>query len=431
MAEETATCKRTLEFTVPYEELEAETGEVIAKLQAKIKLPGFRPGKIPPSVIRSRYEGEVMNEALQSLLPRVFTERANKEQLQVVGTPNIKDLHVHKGKPITFKADFEVAPEIELGGYTELTVGYEEPAVTEADVEKRLDGIREQKAEYINIDPRPVEDGDFAVVAMKSIAGVEGKPIENDEMLLHIGNPETMPAFTEALRGMTPGEEKDVELEYPKDYAHEQLAGRKVTFHVKLTGLRKKDLPELNDEFAQDVGDFKDMEELRAEVRKTLLREAEFAAQSAAKNELVEKLVDAHDFPVPDAYVDRQIEINLENRFRELGMTADQIRNLKIDWDELKKGQKEKAARDVKASLLLGKIAERESIGAMQDEVDREVNRIARQLREPMAAVRMKLEKDGSIGRIASRIATEKVLSFLFDKSRKVAPEAKPAGDAE
>ncbi|MEZ5399245.1 MAG: trigger factor [Bryobacteraceae bacterium] len=435
MAEETATCKRTLDFSIPFTDVEAEADLVVGKLQQKVKLPGFRPGKIPPSVIRKRFEGEVYNEALQSLIPKVFNERAQQDQLSVVGTPDIKNVHFHKDKPLTFTAEFEIAPEFELGDYTGIEVGYQEPSVTDEDVEKRIAGIREQKAEYVNIDPRPAEDGDYAVVAMKSTAGVEGKPVENDEMILHIGDPETMPAFSESLRGLSPGEETDVTLDYPEDYAHEQLAGRTVTFHLQLNALRKKELPELNDDFAQDVGDFKDLDELNVEVRKTLLREAEQVAQSAAKNDLVEALVEVHDFPVPEAYVNRQIEMNLESRLRELAMQGVDPRKLKIDWEELRKSQTPKATRDVRASLLLGKVAERESIGALQDEVDREVQRVARQMREPVAAVRMKLDKDGSLGRIVNRIVTEKVLNFLFEKAKKVAPELAPrrgqADDAE
>ncbi|MEZ5353844.1 MAG: trigger factor [Bryobacteraceae bacterium] len=431
MAEETPTCKRTLDFSIPFAEVEAEADKVVGNLQKKVKLPGFRPGKIPPAVIRKRYEGDVYNEALQSLISRVFNERAKQEELNVVGTPNIKDVHFHKGKPLTFSADFEVAPEFELGEYTDLTVAYEEPSVSDDDVEKRLAGLREQKAEYVNIDPRPAQDGDYAVVAMKSTAGVEGKPIENDEMILHVGDPETMPAFSDALRGLSPGEEIDAELEYPEDYGHDQLAGRKVTFHLQLNAIRKKELPELNDEFAQDVGDFQNMEELRAEVRKTLLREGETMAQAAAKNSLVETLVDTHDFAIPDAYVDRQIESNLESRLRELAAQGVDPRKLKIDWEELRKSQAEKAARDVRASLLLGKVADRESISVTQEELDREVQRAARQMREPVAAVRMKLEKDGTLGRIVSRIVTDKVLNFLFERARKVAPETVAADGSE
>ena len=302
--------------------------------------------------------------------------------------------------------------------YRNVEVEYDEPQATEEMVAKRLEEIREQKAQFVNQDPRPVVDGDFAVVALESIAGAE-KPIKNDEMTLHVGDPDTLPAFSEAVRGMSPEEEKEFEVTYAEDYDRKELAGKTVKFRVTLKVVRTKELPELNDEFAKDLGDYQTLEELKEAIRKALQREAEFAAQQAAKGLLIDKLVDAHDFPVPEAFIDRQIEMNLETQLRQLAQQGIDPRQLKIDWEKLKESQAAKATRDVKGSLLLEKIGEREAIDATRDEVDAEVNRIARQRREPVAAVRQTLEKDGTLRRIASHIRTEKTLNFLFENARK------------
>src|SRR6185436_11441574 len=168
--------------------------------------------------------------------------------------------------------------------------------------------------------------------------------------------------------------------------------------HANIKGVRKKELPELNDEFAKDLGDYQSLEELQAMIRKTILGERQYEAQQEAKNKLVETLVDAHEFPIPETYVDRQIQNRLENTLRSLQAEGADIKNLKLDWQKVKEAQRDKAIREVKASLLLGKIADRESIDATRDEVDREVERIAKQQREPVAAVKFRMEKDGSIG---------------------------------
>jgi len=419
-------CKRSMEFSVSVEEVEAETNRVIADLQKKAKLPGFRPGKAPASIIRGRFESEIRQDVLESIVPKTFRAYAEKENLQVVGTPGMADIHFHKGEPLRFKVEYEVAPEFELGEYRGLTVPYAEPSMSEEDLAARLDQLREAKAEYVNVDPRPVESGDYAVVSLASLAGIEGEPISNDEMMLHIGDTETMPEFNEHVTGMEPGQEKEFAVQYPENYASERLSGRLVSFRVKLKGLRRKELPELTDEFAADMGDYKNMDELREEVRKTILAERENAAQSAAKNKLVDALVDAHEFPLPDAFVDRQIDMNLEQRLRELAMQGVDPRTLKIDWEQVRAAQRERAIREVKASLLLEKIADREAIETLNDEIDREIHRFSKQMREPAAALRMKMEKDGSLRRLASRIRTDKVLAFLFEQARKIAAEPEP-----
>lgn len=412
--------KHALEITVPAEEVAQETERVIAGLQKRVRLPGFRPGKAPASLVRTRFQNEIRQDVLENLVPKHFRKAVERDNLQVVGTPDVRDVHMHAGEPLTFKAEFEVAPVVELGDYGDLTVGYADPEITDEDVAKRIEEIREQKAEYVNIDPRPVEDGDYAVVSLKTVGGVE-KPVDQEEMTLHIGAPETMPAFTENVRGMSPGDEKEFDVTYPEDWGKEDLAGRTVRFLVHLKGLRRKELPELNDEFARDLGDYQSLEELREVVRKALLADREAAAQREAKQELVDKLVEAHDFPVPEAFINRQIELQMERQLRDLAGAGVDIRSLNLDWEKVKENQRPKALRDVKASLLLDKIAERESIETTRDEVDRELQRIAKQQREPLAAVRMKLEKDGTVGRIAAHIRTEKTLSFLFEHARKEA----------
>ncbi len=411
-------CKRSLEISIPVSEVEVEMGRVVSSVQKRAKLPGFRPGKVPANLLRKQFQSDIRQQVLENLIPKYLQKRFEEEGFRVVGTPDILDVHFEDGAPLHFKAEFEVAPEIELGQYTDLTVPYRDPDVTGEDIDRRLEQLRDQKAQYVNIDPRALEQGDFAVLTLESVGGVEGEPVRQNELTLEIGGADTLEAFSSNLVGMSPGEEKTFDVEYPEDYGQGKLAGRKVRFHAEVKGIRKKELPELNDEFAKDVGDFLNLEELREALRKSIFAERQYEAQQEAKNKLVDILVDQHDFPVPEALIDRQIQSRVE---RALVAEGRDPKSVRVDWPKVKSTQRDRALREVKASLLLTRISERESIDALRDEVDREVERIARQQREPVAAVRLRFEKDGTLHRIASHIQTEKTLSFLFEHARKEA----------
>ncbi len=401
---------------MPVEEVEAETGRAVTKVQQRAKLPGFRPGKAPVSIIRQQFAGEIRKQVLESLIPKYLHNRFEAEDLKVVGQPDITDVHLEAGEPLRFTADFEVVPQVELLDYKGLTVKYHDPEVTDEDVDKRIEELRHSKAEFVNEDPRPLADGDFAVLSLESLSAVEGPPVKNEEMTLEVGGGDTLEDFSEHLRGMNPGEEKEFDVSYPEDYGQPKLAGKTVRFRAQVKGVRRKELPEVNDEFAQDLGDYRTVDELREAVRKSLFGQRQFEAQLEAKNQLVDKLVDMHDFPVPETFVDQQIRNRTGRALAERGVDP---KSLKLDWKKLKENQQDKALHEVKASMLLSRIAEREAIVPTRDEVDKEVERIGRQQREPFAAVRLRFEKDGTLGRIASHIQTEKTLSFLFEHAGK------------
>jgi len=413
--------KQTLEVTVAAAEVEAEVQRAVASLREKVRLPGFRPGKVPAELIRRRFAEDVREEVVRKLVSKHFWKRAEEEGLTVASPPDITEVHFQPAEPLRFKAEFEVSPRFELKEYKGLTVPYGDPEVSEADLEERLAQLREQEAQYFNVEPRPAEDGDFAVVALESVGGLSGPPIRRDEVMLHIGDPDTVADFSENLRGLTPPAEKEFDVQYPEEYGDERLAGKRVRFRARLKGIRRKELPALNDEFARDLGEYQSMEELREALRRGLFFERQAAAQREAKNRLTEMLVDQHDFPVPEAYVERQIQALVEGHLARLAAGGVDLKTVQIDWERVQESHRERAIREVKASLLVSRIADAEGIIATADEVEREVQRMARQERELVAVVRARLEKEGGLGRLASRIRAEKTLNFLFEHARKVA----------
>lgn len=417
-------CKHSLDIHIPADAVAAEIEKVVEKVRAKAHIQGFRPGKAPASIIRSKFKDDIRQEALENLIPQYLERECEKENLRVVSRPKIKDLHFHEGEAAHFQAEFEVAPEIELKEVRGLRVTYAEPAVTDQDVDERLEAIRESRAQFVNVDPRPAMDGDHCLVSLESVSGIEGEPMKQDDINIEIGGKDTFQQFSDTLRDAVPGDVREAEISYPENYAAERLAGKTVRFRITLKQIRLREMPELNDEFAKDLGDFQTIDEVREEIRKSIFREREYQAQTEAKNNLVDKLVEMHEFPVPEAYVDNQIESTVENQLRSMQAQGVDVSKIKLDWAKLRESQLERATKDVKASLLLAKIASTEHLHATQEEVDNEVQRIARQNREPVAATRMKLEKDGRINNIVNRIVTEKTLNFLFEHAVKEAPAA-------
>jgi trigger factor len=413
-------CKRSLEFEIPLDKVEQAEEQVTENLKGRVRLPGFRPGKAPKSLIKSRFQSEIRSEVIEALVPKAFRERVAQDELKVVGTPDITDLHFEPGEPIRFKAEFEIAPDVELGTYQDLTVQYVEPTVTDEEVDQRLQSMSETKAEYVNVDPRAIENGDFIVAHLKSLGGLD-EPVDQDDLQIEVGGADTLPAFTENMLGAQPEETKEFEITYPEDYGSERLAGKTVQFQMTPKVIRRKELPGLDDEFARDLGDYQNLDELKESVRKSIFHEKQQAAQHTAKEALIDKLVESHEFPVPETYVDYQIENQTRSRIREITGRDVDLTKLNLDWKEIKEKQRDKAVRNVKAALLLDKIADREGIHATKDEVEHEVQHIARRERDTVPAVRARLEKDGILGRIADNIRTEKTMNFLFEHSTKEA----------
>jgi trigger factor len=411
--------KREIAVEVPAAEVTRETEALIQKYQKLARLPGFRKGRVPASIIRQRFAEDIKTDVVESLVPRYFRQEADKQGLVPVSQPRVSDLHIHDGEPLRFKASFEVLPDIKVEGYKELRADHPVIDVTDEEVDQALNQLREQHATYTAIEGRPLAEGDFAQVALdgKPRAG-EGQPVHMDDVLVEIGGANTVREFSDNLRGCKAGEDRTFTIAYPDDFQDKRLAGKTLEYKVQIKGIKSKHLPELNDEFAKELGEFKSLDELRTRIREQLGAQKRHEVEHSAKDKLVEELVNRNNFPVPESLVDQQITSRLERGFRALasqGMRAEDMR--KMDFGRLRAGQREAAVREVKASLILEKIADKENIEASDTEVDAEVARLAQQSRQPVEAVRKKLTDDGALDRLRERIRNEKTLDFLYQRS--------------
>jgi trigger factor len=426
-AKESAT-KREIAVAIPVEDVNRQTDSLIQKYQKVARIPGFRRGHVPASIIRQRFSEEIKTDMVEALIPRFFKQEAERLSLHPVSQPRVTDLHLHDGEPLRFKAAFEVLPEIKLEGYKELRADKPEIAVLEADVEQALADLRERHASFNPVEGRALADGDFAQVSLdgnpkaepKSDEGKagEGQPVHMDEVLVEIAGKDTMPEFTEHLRGTSPGDERTFDVNYPEDTHDKRLAGKTFSYAVKVQSIKQKSLPEMNDEFAKTLGEFQTVDDVRKAIREQMESERKHQAEHDAKEKLVRELIQRNDFEVPDSLIEQQIDIRLERGLRALaaqGLTAEQMK--KMDLNRLRGGQREQAIHDVKAALLLERVAEEENVQVSDEELNQELESLARQSKQTSEAVRARLTRDGALDRIRTRIRNEKTLDFLYHQS--------------
>ena len=429
--ETSSTTKREIEVEIPAAEVARETETLIQKYQKLARIPGFRAGHAPASVIKQRFAEGIKSDVVEALVPRYFRKEADKLGLMPVSQPRVSDLHVHDGEPIRFKASFEVMPTIRVDDYKALRADKPDISVTDEEVEQSMKGLQEQRATFTAIEGSPLADGDFAQVSLDgkpkdaegSAASAKpgptgSNPVHMDDILVEIGGKGTMPEFTENLRGASAGDERTFDVLYPQDFSDQRLAGKTFTYTVKVKAIKSKTLPEINDQFAKELGEFSSLDEVRKRIREGMEAEKKHAAEREAKDKLVAELVKRNDFEVPEALVENQIDLRLERGLRALAMRGMKTEDMKkMDLHRLRADQRDQAIQEVKASLLLEKIAEEEKIEVSDAEIDREVEAVAKQSKQSVEIIRSRLTRDGALDRIRNRIRNEKTLDFLYHQS--------------
>ena len=420
--------KREISVEVPADEVAHETEALIQKYQKMARLPGFRRGHVPASIIKQRFKEDLKSEVVEALVPRYFRKEAQKLGMIPVSQTRVSDLHIHEGEPLRFKASFEVMPEIKVEGYKELRAEHPVIVVKDEEVEEALGSLREQHATFTTIESSPLADGDYAQASMDG-RPKEGdgkpkeqdsnaKPVHMDEVLIEIGGKNTVPEFSQNLRGANAGDTREFEVSYPEDTNDKRLAGKTFIYTVKIHAIKQKSLPELNDEFAKELGEFSSLDQVRNQIRENMQAERRRAAEREAKDKLVAELIKRNDFEVPESLVDRQIDVRLERGLRALASQGMKVEDMKkMDLPRLRAGQRDQAVQDVKSSLLLERIAELEKIEVGDEEVQHEIAALAQQTKQAPEAVRARLTQDGGLDRIRNRIRSEKTLDFLYHQS--------------
>ncbi len=408
-----ASCRRELELEIAAEDVTKATEKVAKELARVARVPGFRPGKAPISLIKRRFADDIKGEVLQTLVPERVEKAVVEEKLSPVSQPQVDKLEYNEGQPLKFRAVFEVLPEFELGTYKGLEIEMPPMEVTEELVNKELEETRERAATFTPVEGRVVENGDFAQLKLAGTPEGGGDPVQADSVLCHIGAEETMEPFNENLRGANIGDHKIFDVEYPADYPDAKLAGKKYHYQADVTGIKIKTLPELNDEFAKDVSDAATLEELKTKIRESLVHQRDHRQKDLQREKVISELVKVHDFPVPDSLVESQMDVRLERMVRSLAQQGVDPRAVNLDWAALRGRQQERAKDDVKAELIIDRIASAENIEVTDEEMEHELAHAAGHSGESVEAIRARLTKQGALDRMKAKLRSDKTLDWL------------------
>jgi trigger factor len=424
-------CTREVVIDVPADDVSRTWRNVTANYRKYAKIPGFRAGKVPETVIRRRFAAEIRKEVIDTLLPERFNKAVNELSIRPVGQPQVTELTVEEGSPLHVKAFFEYIPAFSIDGYQSVAVDKPPVELTEEEFQSEIGRLRESRATIEPVEEdRALQDGDWAQISYKgqiqndpaapapeSEASAEQQPVAGEDTLVEIGGKDTVAAFTNALRGAKPGQELKLEVIYPADYAEAKLAGKTVAYDVAVKAVKKRTLPELNDDFAKELGHYESYADLEARVREYLANRKRRNVEAETKDRLFAELAARFTFPVPESLVQDQVDTRLERGLRALaaqGMQPDQMR--KLDFTRLRAAQRDGALAEVKTQIRLDRIAGEEDITVTDEEMDQELQLAALQSREPLDALKVRLTKDGGLARLREQLRRDKTASILYER---------------
>lgn len=413
-------CKKELVIEIPAEVVRQEAQTVAAEYARKVRLAGFRPGHAPTSLVQRRFRDDIRSEVVQTLLPRFFQDAVKDQKWSVVGEPRFEDLKFEDDQPLTCKATFEVFPEFQLGTYKGLEVEEDPLTVTDADVDAAVEEERQREATFEVVTDRPAASDDYLTVNYygRDVKAPESPPIEARDVTVHLGGEGTVVAFSENLQGSRPGEVREFEVTYPENYPQKSLAGKTLGYRAEVQSIKKKVVPPADDDLAKSVSAFATLEELRAKLREDLVERARHRAEMATRQKLVEALLQAHDFPVPEVMVEAQLKRKLERTIAQLMAQGIDPRQAQVDWQKVRSEARPDAEKEVRASLLLSKVGEAEKIEVSEEEVDEVIRSMAQEHRETPAALKTRLTREGDLDRLKSGRRNQKALDFIYHNAK-------------
>ena len=401
-------------------------------------VPGFRPGHAPRSVIRTRFKSEIANQVLRELLPEAVNNAINEHSLTPIGEPDVQledaETINHLGEqPLKVKVGIEVFPEITLDNYKGLEVTRRTRPITDEDVEKTIESWREASAAMNPVEDRVSELGDTVTINARGrwVDEPDEEELKVDDIEVELGGRNVQPEFTENLTGVKPDDTRTFTVDYPADFSTTSLAGKKVEYVMEVTAVRRRELPEIDDEWAKSVGEeFESLDALKAKIREDLEVRAKAESEDRVRGALLRKLVETHQFEVPQSFVDRQTNYRFEGVLRDMMSRGIDPRTQQVDWEGAREEMKVQALEDVRATMLMERIAEAENITVSDEEVEEEIELMAQMSRQPKEQLRAALTKNGGERSIAQRLRNRKALDLLVENARITDAEWNDAGEA-
>jgi trigger factor len=419
--EEVSSTKRALRIEVPPERLLDRLDAAYRHLSRDVRLPGFRPGRAPREVLRLHLKEEATREALRELIPESYAEALKGTNLDPISDPHVDEVICEEGRPLSFRASFDVRPALQPSGYTGVVVHRERVEVSEPEIDQALEALRQRAAEYVPMDGWPALREDLVVVDYEGFLG--GKPlkgVKGQNVSILLGARQFIPEFEEHLHGLRKGDRTEFGLEFPADYGRRELAGRRVLFKVTVKDLKKKRVPPLDDGFARSVGDCQGLSELREKVRRDLVAHKEREQVGRLKQEILDTLLAQHPFDAPDSLVEVEVEQVLEEVKRSLAVRAGSPAWIEEELARHRQKAVELATKRVRASLFLEALARHEQLDVSEDEVHEEVRSLAAAFHQDAATFGDMLRRQGRLEGIRGRLLERKTLDFLYQRANVV-----------
>ena len=418
--------QKEIKIEIEPEQVREAFDRISKEYSKQANVPGFRPGHAPTSVVRTRYKSEIRSEVLRELLPDAVNNAINEHSLNPLGEPDVqfenKEVFERLGEePLTLKVALEVLPEIKLDTYKGLEATRRKRPVTDDDVNKMIEGLREASASLQPVEDRVSQSGDTVTINARGkwLDQPDEEELKVDDVDVVLGGPGVMAEFNEHLTGVKPEDTRTFTVEYPADYESTGLAGKKVEYVAEVTAVRKKELPEIDDEWAKSLGaDFDSAEVLKTRIREDLEARSTAEAERQLRDDLVRTLINAHQFEVPESLVAQQTNARMEGVARQMISRGIDPRQQQVDWEAAREELKVQAEGDVRATMLLETIAEQENITISNEEVEAEILALATAARQPLEQVRAALTKDGGERSIAHRLRNRKALEILIENAR-------------
>lgn len=412
--------RRQLTVEIPVGDVESAIERVTREYTKSARLPGFRPGRVPPGVVRQRFRAQILHDVAHDLIPRTIDGVLSEQGVEPVDTPDVKDVVVEEGKPLSFTASFDIVPAFEVGDFGDIQLTRPPVSVDDDTVQQTLERLRERAARYEPVEGG-VAEGHTLVIDLErratSADGVAAAPDNHEKVSIEIGAPANPPGFDAEVAGLTVGESRSFTLSYPADYVVAELAGTSVGYTVHLKELRRKVVPELDDEFAKDLGEELDsLEALRARVRADLEAEARDASERQVRADLLKQLAKRLPFPVPGALIDREIDRRVEDFARRLMSQQIDPRRANIDWAAFRLGQREPAQESVASALVLDQVARTDSITVSDADLAQELDRYAERSGLTPAAVKARLEQEDGLGRMQIGLRREMTVNAVLGR---------------
>ena len=407
-------CKREIELEIETEEVTKELERIVAQFSTRTKIPGFRPGKAPRDLIKRRFFPEIKESLINSLVPKALNSEFKAQNLNPVGMPIINDLHFKEGEPLRIKAQFEILPVFTLPEYKKIKVKKKKISVSDQEINQSLEELQSRSAEYIPIEGRGVADGDFVVVELKGRDTKTNKSQPTEKVVVLAGHPENEKTLNQNLIGLKPGEESNFILTYDKNHQNPKLAAKKIEYNLKVISIKEKKLPEIDNEFAKDHGEFESLKDLKREIRNEIKDSKDRAAKMEMAEEIIKKIYDNLNICLPETLIEQEYVAILK---RHIAAQSQQQGLVKEHLEKLKNEAKTKAEQNIKNHLILKKIAEEENIDVSEDEIDEELKAIAKANNVPLAQVVESINKEGKREDLRTNLLFKKTVDFLVENA--------------